>query len=126
MEAALRVYLGRIKDIPFGSSVIKLYTLYRGATDKRATELKEQRQNLLVYLRGGEANQLRLNPKRKSQINIITLNRFGTYGTGTLYQTSQLIMCLLSKPSTKRVPPIQFARMENPPMIRYGSQIIFY
>ena len=64
MEAALQVYLGRVNDIPFGSSVIKLY---RDATDKRATELKEQRQNLLVYLRGSKSAKAALKKKEPNQ-----------------------------------------------------------
>ena len=43
-EVALQVYLDRVNDIPFGTSAIKMY---RGAIDEGATEMKEQRQNLL-------------------------------------------------------------------------------
>ena len=64
MEAALQVYLDRVNDIPFGSSVIKMY---RGATDKHATELKDQRQNLLVYLRGTKAAKAELKKKEPNQ-----------------------------------------------------------
>lgn len=70
MEAALELYLGRINDIPFGSSVIKMY---RGATDKRATELKEQRQNLLIYLRGSKSTKAELKKKEPNQYHYFEL-----------------------------------------------------
>ena len=60
MEAAPQVYLDRVNDIPLGSSVIKIY---RGATDQQAAQIKQERTELLVFLRG--TKQAKKEPKEK-------------------------------------------------------------
>ena len=45
MKAALQVYLDRVNEVPFGSSVIKMY---RSATDQQAAQMKQERTDLLV------------------------------------------------------------------------------
>ena len=60
MEAALQVYLDRVNEIPFGSSVIKMY---RGATDQRAAQMKQERTDLLVFPRGTKSAKKELKEK---------------------------------------------------------------
>ena len=57
MEAALQVYLDRVNDISFGSTITKMY---RGTTDQRALQMKEERKDLLVFLRGKKVEKTEL------------------------------------------------------------------
>lgn len=61
MEAALQVYLDRVNNIPFGPTVIKMY---RGATDARASKMKDEREDLLVFLRGNKCDKVELKKKK--------------------------------------------------------------
>ena len=53
-EAAVQVYLDRVNEIPFGSSVIRMY---RRTTDQQATQMKQERTDLLVFLRGTKSGK---------------------------------------------------------------------
>ena len=57
IEAALGVYLDRVDNIPFESSVIQMYI---GPTQGRAQELKEQRDDFLTFLRGKKSDKEQL------------------------------------------------------------------
>ena len=49
---------------PFGSSVIKMY---RGATDQQAVQMKQERTDLLVFLRGTKSAKKELKEKKPDQ-----------------------------------------------------------
>ena len=52
--------MNRVNEIPFGSSVIKMY---RGATDQQAAQMKQERTALLVFLRGTKSAKKQLKKK---------------------------------------------------------------
>ena len=64
MEAALQVYLDRVNEILFGSFVIKMY---RGTTDQEAAQMKRERTDLLVFLRGKKSAKKELKEKKPDQ-----------------------------------------------------------
>lgn len=91
MEAALQVYLERVNNISFISSTI--IKMYRGATDQRALYIKEDRKDLLVFLRGKKVEKTELKRTKPERYRYFKV--CGVYVSGTWCKTCQVNMFLL-------------------------------